>query len=318
MRTGWPIGQSRRNEPAPFVSTIVRHPASGGGADAVGDDGRVVTLVEVHAPEEHEDAAPADLDRADRRAVAGDRGRREAGHVGERHGRPVAELRGGARPARPEHDGDVVEVDAGAGSEHGGGMGGEPERLGIGGRHRIGILRSALDAHHRVARRPRRARRPDEAPADRRVAGGARRRHDDRRHPPPRRARRAGDRGRRRVRRRARRARGARRRPRARRGGAHRRGPADGRQPVVGRAPRRRPPAGRDRCGRRRGRRAVRGGRPHQPGAGDAGRGAARGAARRPCPAAHPLQRRWAGVCRVGHRAGDRAGDARAWVARRR
>ena len=95
IRTGWPIGHSRRSEPAPLVSTIVRQPASGGGADAVGDDGRVVALVEVDRGRGTRARArpPSSID-AHRRAVAGRRRRREAGQLGERR-------RSARRRARP-------------------------------------------------------------------------------------------------------------------------------------------------------------------------------------------------------------------------
>ena len=108
IRTGWPIGHSAVQR----AGGVRQHDGAAAGrrrrAHAVGDDRRVVALVEVDATEEHEHAAPGDLDRAHRRAVAGRRGRREAGEVGEGDVDAGAELGRGAAPARPEDDGDVV------------------------------------------------------------------------------------------------------------------------------------------------------------------------------------------------------------------
>ena len=126
---------------------------------------------------------------------------------------------------------------------------------------------------------------------------------------------RAGDRRRRRVRRRPRRpagrARGSRRGVRPRRGGSHRRRPADGGQPLVGRASRRRPARRGRGSGRRRGGRAVRGGRAHEPGACRTRRGTARGAVRTVVACAHTLQHGRAGDRRVGDGARHRPRPAR-------
>jgi hypothetical protein len=106
--------------------------ASGGGrrAHAVGDDGRVVALVEVDATEEHEHTASGELDRAHRRPMTGGRRWREAGEVGEGDVDPAAQLRGGAAPSRSEDDGDVVAAAASARGQLGRRGGGEGERLG--------------------------------------------------------------------------------------------------------------------------------------------------------------------------------------------
>ena len=166
--------------------------AGGGDAHAVGDDGGVVTLVEVDPAEEDEHPRPATSIERTRR-----RGRpptaREPGQVGDGDRRPGrrARRRSGPIPSRARRP--RRGADAGAVGEHVGRPGSEA-RTGRG--EAFTALDPTIrgDAHHRVAWRPRRAGRPD--PAAPRVTWleVARRRHDDRRHPAAGRAGRAGDR----------------------------------------------------------------------------------------------------------------------------
>ena len=278
------------------------------GADPVGDDGRVVALVEVDPSEEHEHAPaaePHDPDRAPWPDAdgGGKPANRRAARSARRRARP-RRVPSRIRAPRRCRTGRCPCVTTGSGS-----LG--REAIGLrGGGHGAGSY-DPPDAHHRVARRPRRPDRPDQAPhhvawlevrdvdtmidAIRRLAVAA---------PLPS-ASPAGSRS---------------PSPRSRAAAPTTSGPRPTGSPRHGRrrstchwpsgacppacptAPTRSSPR-LSSCARRT---CARTG-PSPP-----RRRAARGAARRPRPPAHALQRRRVGVRRVGHGAGHRAGDARA------
>ena len=94
--------------------------------DRVDDRGDALALVEVGAREEDQEVAVTLLDGADLAAVARDGGSAEARQVGgvDLGGR-LAEGVDGRQPARAQHEGDVVALDAGQlGEPRGGGSGG--------------------------------------------------------------------------------------------------------------------------------------------------------------------------------------------------
>ena len=133
IRTGVP-GVPRRVQPSAAVGEHDRAaPGGGGGADTVHDRADPAALVEVRAPQEHEQVAVTGPDRADPAGVALDGGGRETGKVrgGELGGR-LAERVGGRHPARAHHQGGVVGLDPGQLAEAFGRGAGEVDRGGGG------------------------------------------------------------------------------------------------------------------------------------------------------------------------------------------
>ena len=166
----------------------------GGGADAVGDDGRVVALVEVDAAR----GTRAPGGRRSRRSGPRRRGRRptaagsRAGRRGRRSGPSPSSARRAPTPSRGRRRRRGARRRCATPASPRPGVA-RPKRL-SGWRPRCGILRSA--SMRTIEWRGDHAVLIDQTrlPHEVGVAGGARRRHDDRRHPPPGRARRAGDR----------------------------------------------------------------------------------------------------------------------------
>ena len=134
-------------EPAAAVGQHDRAAAGAGRRTHAVDDRRdALALVVVGAAEEDQQVAVADADRADLAGVAGDRGRGEARQVGgvDLGGR-LAQRVDRRQPARAEHQGHVVALDAGQLGEPLGGLAGEVVR-GLSCRH---AAHSTPDARRR-------------------------------------------------------------------------------------------------------------------------------------------------------------------------